>query len=52
MTVPYVLILVITLHQGGLAMQEFTSEKSCLAALETVKADHTYGTARGYCVPK
>ena len=40
----YVLIIISMLHTGqAVTMQEFTSEKNCIAAMENIKKNSRYG---------
>jgi len=40
----YVLIIISSLHSGQVVtMQEFTSEKNCISAMEAIKKNSRYG---------
>jgi len=40
----YVLIIISSLHSGQIVtMQEFTSEKNCVSAMEAIKKNSRYG---------
>ena len=40
----YVLIIISVLHTGqAVTMQEFTSEKNCVSAMEAIKKNSRYG---------